>query len=62
MFVLTCIQNTKISFVAIRIIFGCVSLEIHEVNTLIVRSGHCRQLVDSRPEVRYERQIVSVIL
>ena len=42
----------KINFVALRMIFGCVSLVKHEVNTVIVRNDDCRQLVDNPPELR----------
>jgi hypothetical protein len=61
MFVLISLQNTKISFVPLHMIFGSVSLGKHEVNTVNVRNDDCRHLVESLPEIilpKYERHIV----
>jgi hypothetical protein len=65
MFVLVSIRNTKMGYVAVHIIFVCVSLAIHDVNTGLLRADNCGELVDSLPELRprkYERYIISVLL
>ena len=59
-----CFDIQTVYFDPLRMIFLCVGMVIHEVNTLILRNDYCRQTAENLPELRlrkYERHSVPVL-